>query len=246
MKSLDKYHVQCGIKANLPTQDDDNELELLLRAELEYPEEEISADANLHIFLTGVTNKFGATARYNMTKLMSTHLYKVLRSPSTMLGPFVFPSGLYDLGSKFDQIEFELQIDLSESGRYRNVSYTSVDPEKLGCQVSDYLSISGLMVQNILNAISKLYIFGENENLSAADLNAPVRNVGLETGLSGKLVWLLPMLLFFLFNVIFFSSRNNSYTHFSMIRKSRYGYNITTPSQFLHTHDFILMLHSTL
>jgi hypothetical protein len=226
MKSVDDYHIEFGVSANRPGYYG-KELAVNLTVGFDYPEEELSFVTNLKILSSGIRAKTGAKVLYNTTSLEATELYEILRYPSTLLTPLVFPFGFYGVGGVFDHISVALNMELSEHGQHRSVSYASGNPDKIGGLVTSCISVIGLTAQNILNGLSKVYLSGGKESSSAYTHLQGTVNTNSNTGakLSGKSTCFLLLTIFvFLFNCAFFISRKNNHTGLSILHREHSRY----------------------
>eukprot|EP00557_Chaetoceros_sp_GSL56_P012265 CAMPEP_0176483794 /NCGR_PEP_ID=MMETSP0200_2-20121128/4108_1 /TAXON_ID=947934 /ORGANISM="Chaetoceros sp., Strain GSL56" /LENGTH=911 /DNA_ID=CAMNT_0017880219 /DNA_START=177 /DNA_END=2909 /DNA_ORIENTATION=+ len=190
MKSADYYHVDFGVSANRLGYCD-KQLALNLIGTFDYPEEELNFVTNLNILSSGIRATSGVRMLYNTSRLETTALYEILKCPSALLTPLMYPSGIYGLGSVFDYINISLDMELYESGRHRSVSYASGDSEKIGELITSYISVLGLTAQNILNGLAKLHLLrGKDSNTASADLQViTAANPSLGTTSSGKFDW---------------------------------------------------------
>jgi hypothetical protein len=221
MKSIDDYHIEFGVRANNPDHYD-KQIAVNLTAGFDYPEEELHVVTNLNILSSGIRANTGAKILYNRTTLKVTELYEILRYPSTLLSPLMFPSGFYGIRSVFDHVNVVLDMELNENGRHRSVSYSSSDAENIGGLITSYISVIALAAQNILNGLSKVYLLrGKESTPSIDDLQVAVTTSSNSAKLfSGKSSWIfLVTIVILLFNCAFFISRRNNHKELSILHR---------------------------
>ena len=204
LKPLDETHVLSSIKNNWDESDQNgfnSDMLLKLLANIEWPLLDLKASLNTWASMNGVQSQLCANIEYNLDSLANITLFETVWNPFLFSYPMTQDSGLYDVNSSIERMNFGINITANVANKSRFFHYESLDDYGLERKVTSILTTMGVVSQNIINAVLLVILDAEENVMRIKEQN----DFSLDAFQNHYYIWFLSLgMSFLIFNFIYF------------------------------------------
>ncbi len=197
-----------------------------LSVALQYPAEELHISCNTSSEFSGLRTESGLKLHFDLQTFYRLRMYDVLRSPLLLIEPISIPSGIYDLGGAIDELNFGLDMIVTNKGERKEIIYRNEDGHTRGILSSFFLT-SLQVAQNFMNGVRYIYLSLGSSSFSTEELKEydssrhRVREDFLNVG--SAYTWSTMSIM--IFNILFFVTK--PHLNVGKVHGSRYVNNYT-------------------
>lgn len=160
LDAVDASHMDFGMLTNSR-----NNISLDFVTSVDYPFEELSVTLSMKSMLASLSGSTGLKMLYNMTALNKTDLLTMLTNPLQPLNEISQPSGFYNTSLFLEKVNTLINVNVSEHGKNRIVTFESNDDDHFGDKLSKVIGTAATLIEHLTNGMLQIG-FDQTSSLS--------------------------------------------------------------------------------